>query len=617
MAENKFELTALTRAAPAESLAVEAETRTIEFPFSSELPVERWFGNEVLSHRAGAADLARLNDGGALLYNHNTDEIIGVVERAWMSDSRGFARVRFAKTARADEIFGMVQDGIMRNVSFGYRIAEMTESVKDGQSTYTATRWEPFEISLVTVPADPTVGIGRADANEKRPVVVNRAEPEAPTAPTPEKEIEMTDNAASVTDAGVAAALAERARISAISALGARHGNPDLARTLIEGGKSLDEARAAFLETITAKQEPLTGREAEIGLSKKEAKSFSFLRALNALANPTDRRALESAAFELECSDAVGSKLGKRAQGIYVPFEVLSRDLTVGTNTAGGHMVATDVMASDFISLLRNSMATAALGARMMSGLVGNVAIPRQTGGATAYWVAEGSAPTESQQAFDQVSLSPKTVGAFTDISRKLLLQSSVDIEALVRSDLATVLALAIDAAAINGSGSSNQPRGILNVSGIGSVAGGTNGAAPTWGNMIDLESAVSSANADIGALAYLTNAKVRGKLKQTDKASGAAQFVWQDGNLVNGYNAAVSNQVPSSLTKGTSSGVCSAILFGNWADLLIGMWGTLDLTVDPYSNSTSGTLRVVALQDVDVAVRHAESFAAMVDALT
>jgi|LakMenE18May11ns_1017448.scaffolds.fasta_scaffold9954177_2 HK97 family phage major capsid protein/HK97 family phage prohead protease len=618
MPTEKLELTALTRAAPAESLTVEADTRIIEFPFSSELPVERWFGNEVLSHRSGAADLARLNDGGALLYNHNVDEIIGVVERAWMSENRGHARVRFAKTAKADEVFGMVQDGIMRNVSFGYRISEMTETLDDGQPTYTATRWEPFEISLVTVPADPTVGIGRADANEKRPVVLNRAEPEAPPAPNTEKEIEMSDTDASVTDAGVAAALAERARISAISALGTRHGNADLARTLIDSGKSLDEARAAFLESITGKQEPMTSAPSpEIGLSKTESRSFSFLRALNALANPTDRRALEAAAFELECSDAVGSKIGKRAQGIYVPFEVLSRDLTVGTTTAGGHTVATDVMASDFISLLRNRMATAALGARMMSGLVGNVAIPRQTGGATAYWVAEGSAPTESQQAFDQVTLSPKTVGAFTDISRKLLLQSSVDIEALVRSDLATVLALAIDAAAINGSGSSNQPRGILNVSGIGSVVGGTNGAAPDWADMVDLESAVSSANADVGNLAYLTNAKVRGKLKQTEKASSTGQFVWENGNTVNGYNAAVSNQVPSNLTKGSSSGVCSAIVYGNFSDLLVGMWGTLDLTVDPYSQSTSGTMRVVALQDVDVAVRHAESFAAMVDALT
>jgi len=250
--------------------------------------------------------------------------------------------------------------------------------------------------------------------------------------------------------------------------------------------------------------------------------------------------------------------------------------------------------------------------------LVGNIAIPRATGGATAYWVAETGAPTESQQAFDQVALSPKTVGAFTDISRKLLLQSSIDVEGFVRNDLATVLALAIDLAGINGSGASNQPTGILNTAGIGSVAGGTNGLAPTYQNMIDLETAVALANADVGAMGYLTNAKVRGKLKSTQKvATYGDDFVWGEDGAVNGYAATVSNQVPSNLTKGTSTGVCSAILFGNFADLIIGQWGALDLTVDPYTGSTSGTVRVVALQDVDIAVRHAESFAAMKDALT
>jgi HK97 family phage major capsid protein len=297
---------------------------------------------------------------------------------------------------------------------------------------------------------------------------------------------------------------------------------------------------------------------------------------------------------------------------------VQQRDLLVGTTTAGGYTVQTDLLGQNFIDVLRNRMAMTGLGAQFLTGLTGQVAVPRQTAGATSYWVAENNAPTESQQAFDQVALSPKTVGAFTDVSRKLLLQSSIDVEAFVRNDLATVLALAIDLAAINGSGASNQPTGVLNVSGIGSVAGGTNGAIPTWGNLVDLESAVAVANADIGALGYLTNAKVRGKLKQVSKVSGQNGFVWDNGDTpVNGYRAAVSNQVPSNLTKGTASGICSAILFGNWSDLIVGQWGTLDLMVDPYTGSTAGTVRVVALQDVDVAVRHPESFAAMKDALT
>jgi len=254
----------------------------------------------------------------------------------------------------------------------------------------------------------------------------------------------------------------------------------------------------------------------------------------------------------------------------------------------------------------------------MLTGLQGNIAIPRATGGATAYWVAESGSPTESQAAFDQVTMSGKTVGAFSDISRKLLLQSSIDIEGYVRNDLATALALAIDSAAIEGTGSSNQPTGILNTSGIGSVAGGTNGAAPTYANIVGLETEVAQDNADIGSLRYLTNTKVRGKLKQTytNPTYGEIPVFGADGTM-NGYGVAVTNHVPSNLTKGTASAICSAIIFGNFADLIVGMWGSLDLMVDPYTASSSGTVRVVALQDLDIAVRHPESFAAMKDALT
>ncbi|MBT3194940.1 MAG: phage major capsid protein, partial [Candidatus Ruthia sp.] len=340
--------------------------------------------------------------------------------------------------------------------------------------------------------------------------------------------------------------------------------------------------------------------------------SFSIVRAVNALVTGN----WNDAGFEREASDSMAGKLGKRAQGFYIPTDVLMRDLNVTTSTAGGHTVSTDLLSGSFIDMLRNKMSVVGLGATMMNDLVGNIAIPRQTGGATSYWVAESGAVTESQPAFDQVTLSPSTVGAFSDVSRRLLLQSSMDVEAFIRSELATTLALEIDRAAINGSGSSNQPTGILNVSGIGAVAGGTNGAAPDWADIVDLESAVSVDNADMGALGYLTNASVRGKLLQTEKASSTGQYVWGEGNTLRGYNAAVSNQVPSNLTKGSGTGL-SAILFGNWNDLIIGTWGGIDINIDTSTGSASGTVRVVALQDVDIAVRHAESFAAMQDAIT
>ena len=373
-----------------------------------------------------------------------------------------------------------------------------------------------------------------------------------------------------------------------------------------------EESQQQMEGSIAASQQPVAS--AHIGMNQREVRQYSLVRAIWASVQ-NDWRGAE---LEREASVAVARQLRREPQGFFVPADWAQRDLVVGTNTAGGHTVQTELLAQSFITLLRNSMMVRAAGATILSDLVGNIAIPRQTGGATAYWVAENGAPTESQQAFDQVAMSPKTVGAFTDMSRRLLMQSSLDVESFVRGDLATVLALAIDLASMHGSGSSNQPLGIAGTSGIGSVAGGTNGLAPAWSHLVSLETEVAIDNADINRLAYVTNAKVRGKLKQVEKATNTGLFLWADGaQPINGYPAYISNQVSSTLTKGTSSGVCSAIFFGNWADLIIGLWGGLDILVDPYTGSTAGTVRVVALQDVDIAVRHPESFAAMLDALT
>lgn len=608
---------------------IDEAARTVELAFSSEAPVERWWGTEILDHSPKSVDLKRLKRGGPLLMDHDRRDHVGVIESVRIDADRvGRAVVRFGKGARASEVFQDVIDGIRTNVSVGYSIDEVIlESEKDGQSTYRIKSWTPHEVSLVSIPADISVGVGREadDTTEPDPAA-------APTAPaanpipattgarTMPDEIKNGPSAEDLQRAAEAAARnatdGERKRVGDIAAIAQQYRKydlNDLAMAAIREGMSVDEFRAKAMDKITTAPKPT----AEIGMDQREVRQYSFLRAMNFLLNPRDQRAAEAAAFELECSRAAAERSGKTAQGLIVPFDVLKRDLTVGTATAGGHLVATNLLSASFIDLLRNAMVLDKLGTQFLTGLVGNIAIPRQTGGATAYWVTEGNAPTESAQAFDQVTMSPKTVGAFTDISRKLLQQSSIDVEAFVQRDLARTLGLAIEAAAINGGGS-NEPVGILATSGIGDVAGGTNGLAPTWGNIIELETDVAASNADIGSLAYLTNAKVRGKLKATSKVSGQNGFIWDAGDApLNGYRAAVTNAVPSNLTKGTSTGVCSGIIFGNFADLLIGMWGGLDLTVDPYTNSTSGTVRVVALQDVDVAVRHKESFSAMKDALT
>ena len=570
----------LTRAMP-----IAEDDRTLEFPFSSEYPVARYFGNEILSHKAEAVDLSRLNDGAPLLFNHDPDKLIGVVERAWIDETkkRGYARVRMSRNPFAQQVMEDVKDGVLRNVSFGYAINDMQQRGED----FIVTRWAAHELSLVTIPADPTIGLGRSMDVHTAAIAAT---------PTSSKSMETPDLQAVRAEAAAEAAKAERTRISGITAITEKHGLADLGRQLIESGRSLDEARAAVLDQLSIKAEPVSETAGDIGLSSKEVREFSFQRAINALANPGDRRLQEAAAFERECSEAAAQRAGKVAQGIMVPSEVLRRDLTVGSASAAGDLVGVDFRPGSFIELLRNRSALAGLGVTSLTGLSGNVAIPRQTGAATAYWVAESGSPTESQQTVDQVNLSPKTVGAYTDYSRRLMLQASIDVEQMIRQDLATVLALEIDRVGLYGLGNTNQPLGIKLTTGINTVDFAAN--TPTYAEVVDMESQIAADNADVGAMAYLMNAAMRGALKTKDKGTDTGAYVFEPGGTVNGYNAVVSNQVAT-----------NDVFFAVWSQLIMAMWSGLDLTVDPYTHSTSGTIRVVALQDVDFAVRHPEAF--------
>jgi HK97 family phage major capsid protein len=343
-------------------------------------------------------------------------------------------------------------------------------------------------------------------------------------------------------------------------------------------------------------EKPVNAKDAEIGMSDKEKREFSFVRAINALAHPNSKEAQRAAGFELEVSRAAQEKSGKEARGILIPADVLGfgrRDLTVGSASGGGDLVATDLMSDSFIDLLRKSLVLQQAGANVMTGLQGMVAIPRQSGGATTYHVAESGAITESQLTVDQVTLQPRTIGALTDYSRRLLLQSSVDIENLVRRDLAQQIAIEVENQALNGTGTGSYPLGILNVTGINTESG-----VAAFSDFVNAEAALSTDNALMGNLGYLMNSALRGTLKTTEKASGTnGIFVYEGDNTINGYNAYVSNSMPN-----------STAVFANFSDIMIGFWSGLDIMVDPYTGSASGTVRVVAMQDYDVAVRHPES---------
>ncbi len=599
---------------------IDEENRTVEVAFSSEDPYLRWYGWEVLGHEKDEVNLDWLTGGSApLLDQHDHSKIIGITVKAWIDkDRKGRAVVRFGKGAHATEVWDDVVDGIRRNISVGYEVHNMKliEEDEEKGDTYRIT-WSPFEISFVSVPADKTVGVGRS-AEEKLLDQINDNKG---------KTMELTP------EEKAAKAAEEKAQREAlrrqfdndkkdIMAIGAKHGFDKQALEAISEGTSPDAFRVWVLDELAKNgMKPAETRDVEIGMDDKEAESFSFLRAINAMANPNNKKAQDAAGFEFEASRAVAEKMGSSPNGIYVPMDVLKRELTVGAPGTGAQLVATNLLTGSFIDLMRNRMMVQRMGARVLAGLVGDIAIPRQIGGAATFWVGENIAPNELEPLFDQVPLTPKTQAGRTNISRKMLLQSSLDIESFVRLDLATSQAMGVDGAAIDGIGGLNTPLGILNTNGIGAVIGGVDGALPTWADIVALWSAVAQSNADIGTLGYLTNSRVAGTLMTTEKAANTAQFVVKDFPDSNGFTnlagarCGVSNQVPATLDKGAALGICSAIIYGNWSDLIIGMWGSLDIVVDNVS-SNDGSVNVKTYQDVDISVRHPQSFAAMVDAL-
>ena len=612
-----------------ERATVNTDARTVEICFATETPYERYWGVEILDCKPGSVRTQRLKSGCNLIMDHDCRDVVGVVDSfSFGADLCVRAVVRFGKSARAQEIFGDVADGIRTNVSVGYMIHKaILQSENEGVGTYRVTDWEPYEVTLTSVPADINAGVGRsldgvtdaADAGQTRDDAIDTTAADAATtaADAADAEDEATDPAAescSTTTTTVSIeviTMTDRNHAAEISAMGSQMGLADLALKSIQAGHTTEQFQTEAIAALSKKSVPT----ADIGLTAKEVKSFNILAGINALANPNNAQARAAAAFEFECSQAVAQKMGRAAGGFYLPSDVQKRDLVVGTTTAGGYTVATELRG--FIDILRNAMVIDRAGATFMSGLVGNIAIPKQSVAGTAYWVAENAAPTESQQTLAQVTMSPKTVGAFTDISRQLLLQSSIDVQNWVTRDLATIVGLAIQQAAINGPGTGNAPTGILTAV-TASQIGDTNGKAPTWANIVGLEADVAANNADVGTLAYLTNAKVRGKLKVTEKfATSNGSPIWVDGALpLNGYAGHVTNAVPSNLTKGNQS-ASSAIIFGDFASLLIGLWGATDILVDPYTGGAAGTVRVRVLQSCDVALRHVESFATMIDALT
>ena len=572
------------------------EDRTAELSFSSEVEYERmpnFF--EVLSHEPNAVNLERLNSGANLLFNHDSDKPLGVISSAKIgADRKGRAVVRFSKSDPfANQIWKDVQDGILRNVSVGYRIDEIQRkgTRADGGEVYVASRWTPHEISVVTIPADYSVGINRSMKVEET-----------------ENKINSNQKITIMSDTTKPDAIAvERDRVRTILSAGKEYNSAELANEYVASGKSVEEFRSALLEVVNKRNQKVVDSTKPIGMSEKEIRNFSMVKLLRALSEPSNSKAREEARFELEMCQVAGNQQQRAVKGTVIPSDVLSHPLSRGdivsigggqgyTNNAGA-TVATNLLTSSFIDLLR-SRTTALQLATQLGGLVGSVDIPKQVSGTAGYWIGEDESATLQDVQFGLTELRNKTVASKSEITHKLLMQSSIDVEALVRADLAKGLAQTIDTAFFYGVSSASTPRGIKNVSGINSFAWA--GAEPTYAELIRMETEVEQNNIDSATACYVMNAKMRGYLKGAKKfaTSGADSTIWEQGNTVNGYRTEVTNQIND-----------GDIFFADWSSAIVGLWGNLEISVDPYSGSDRGRLKIVAMQDVDFAVRYNKAF--------
>ena len=610
------------------SAQIEAKQGTDLIPcvVSSDTPLRRGDYTEVLVHTPAAIDLSRAPL--PLIIQHDTGNLnVGLIEQLTIVGGKLRGMLRMGKSEKAKEILQDIQDGIVRSLSVGYVYQKYT----DINDVVTATKWQPLEASLVAVPADPSAGLYRTHTLNliKEHQIMEQDEiMEETTFPHLRRSERKRENREFASNQG--AVEAERNRIANLQALARQHRIPeDMVRQWVDSGVSVASAQEDTLGIIQSRSTlrpvtDLSGDSGEYGFGRNDMKGFSICRAVSASID----KSWKNAGLERSMSNAIAQKVGRDTPGFFVPVDVpMTRaPYAAGAAATGGNIVATDLLASSFIELLRNQTQVINLGAQMLSGLVGNVDIPRRNASATAYWVGESGAIPESEGTVDKVSLSPKTVGALCTYSRKLMLQSTPDIEGLIRQEFVKIIALAIDKAALYGTGASNQPLGIFNTSGIGSVVGGTNGLQVTLDHMLDLVAAVMNANAVGTNMGYLVNSKTQTSLSKLKSSTG--QYLWARGgeftsiaermvDRINGFPVLTTNQLPSTNTKGTGTNL-SSLVFGDWSSLIIGEWGVLEIVPNPYgAGFAAGDVDIRVMQSVDIGVRHPESFAVMTDAIT
>jgi len=591
--------------------SIDEETRRVKVGVSTEEPVERSFGMEVIDHTKGSMNLDFLNSGRApLLLDHDMQKQIGVIEGVELDEDarRLRAIVRFGKGELASEVFNDVTDGIRQNISVGYRIDGRVNRDDDPEEYYRVAT-TPMEISIVSVPADQSNLVG-----------VGRSVPAEPKSQPSLEDVTMTDEVRNDVDLDAVKAEAVRAarkNDAEILALAAKHNKRDLGETAIAKGMSVDTFRGTLLEAIGEK--PLDIAPANVEATVKEKREYSLGRMIQAQVTGDWRKA----GFEREINDEIAGRIGREAEGVYVPDFAWQQRGPLSTAATGGS--ASEVVFDDFvptahrgdlfIEALRARQVLGGLGTTYMSGLTGRIKMPKLATGANAAFVEELGDVADGAGTDGGVTLQPRTMGAFVDMSRLLMMESVPAIEQIIRNDLLASAADRTEFYAIQGSGSSGQPTGILNTSGVNNldISTGTDVDALTWSDIINLVKLVEEDNGIVNSQAagFLSHPAVKAKLASTAKvASTDSVMILNDPwNNLYGYPAAFTSNIPTDLDPGDAGNDASALIFGDFSQLMIAQFGAPSILVDPYTNSRAGSVRLVLHAELDVGVRNAVSF--------
>jgi HK97 family phage major capsid protein len=596
---------------------INVEERTCEFVAATDRWINRYWWTEKLEISEEAIDTSRLQQGISFCNNHRHGEVhgISVGYRIEADTGKLILKVKFSSKQESVDIFNDIAEGIRKYVSIGYIVINQTVTRYDGDEDgkpdeYLVTKWQPIELSTVGVPADEesisrNTEINRnqqkADNNERK--IVSEKDKGGAGSESPDTKAIERDYQAKLEK--------RTAEVEQILSMGAKYGLEKQARQHIQEQGSLQRFQEIVLDDMEEKSRNETP-ETQLDMEERQVNEYSLFNAVRAFRDGGLARMQKEAPAEFEAHMAVQEKLGREAQGFYVPMDIQNdfaqrlatggrrqlnaqkREMLVSSATEGANLVGTDHRGDMFIDLLFENTYLFQLGARVIDNLQGDVDIPRGEGGVTQEWVGEAAAPTPTEGLIGQVALTYKTIAAATGLSRKLMKQSSPSAEAYIIDLLMKTAGIGIDTAGFQGAGGASI-LGIVNTPGINSVP--IVGTFPDWGEVVDMETAVATDNALIDNMAFVCHPGVAGSWKKTLKSAGVSGYI-AEGNEVNGYQF--------HRKTGLAAETC---VFGNYRDFLFGMWGVLDLVVDKSTNVSSGGTVLRSFQDVDGVVTHTGSF--------